>query len=212
MRLKRPMFLSSLCVVIAAILAYHWLPAPTHVPITYTPDHGQPTIVCLGDSLTAGDGAPPDQSYPAWLQRELDLAHLTYRVINAGVSGNRVADGLHRLKTGVLSFHPKIVIVELGSNDPGHIPGSIWMHQLDAIVARLQANRVRVILAGLDEPGMGDLYRHVAARRGVPLVWFIAQVAGLPRDWHDLHHPNGAGYRVVMQSFWPVLAPILHST
>lgn len=29
---------------------------------------------------------------PAWLQRRLTAHHLTYRVVNAGVSGDRVAD------------------------------------------------------------------------------------------------------------------------
>jgi len=59
---------------------------------------GRPVIVCLGDSLTAGYAAPADQSYPAWLQRRLDGAGYRYQVVNAGVSGDRVADGLARLQ------------------------------------------------------------------------------------------------------------------
>lgn len=183
----------------------------SHEPLAYVPDRGQPTIVCLGDSLTQGDGAPTDQSYPAWLQRRIDAAHLGYRVINAGVSGNRVGDGLSRLEPDVLRFHPRIVIVELGSNDPGHTDASVWESRLDTIVSRIQARGAQVILAGLDEPGMGDLYRRVAARHDVPLVWFIPQVATLPQDWHDAHHPNGAGYRVVMESLWPVVRSMMRA-
>jgi hypothetical protein len=40
-------------------------------------------------------------------------------------------------------------------------------------------------------------------------VWFITSVAQLPGDWNDAHHPNGAGYRVLMDSFWPVVVSTL---
>jgi lysophospholipase L1-like esterase len=56
---------------------------------------------------------------------------------------------------------------------------------------------------------MGDIYRRLAARYHVPLVWFIARVATLPGDWSDALHPNGAGYRVVMDSFSPVVYGML---
>ncbi|MCA1599971.1 MAG: GDSL-type esterase/lipase family protein, partial [Chloroflexi bacterium] len=117
---------------------------------SYTPDDGRRVIVRLGDSLTAGDAAPPDQSYPAWLQRRLDGAGYRYRVVNAGVSGDRVADGLNRLQRDVLSQHPAVVIVELGSNDPGRTPLSRWASDLATIVSRLQTHGARVILGGLD--------------------------------------------------------------
>ncbi len=193
------------CAGIAAFLLIRHQWQESTAPIAYVADHGQPSVVCLGDSLTAGDGADTQQSYPAWLQRQLQETGYRYRVINAGVSGNRVADGLRRLSTDVLSFHPRLVIVELGSNDPGHTPLATWEEQLDTVVATLQRHDARVIVAGLDEPGMGDAYRRVAARFGVPLVWFVTDVSRIPQDWHDLHHPNGAGYRVVMQSLWPAV-------
>ena len=176
---------------------------------SYAPADGRPAIVCLGDSLTAGDAAPDDQAYPAWLQRRLDGAGDRYRVVNAGVSGDRVTDGLARLDRDVLSQRPAIVIVELGSNDPGRTSRAVWAADLATIVARLQARGVRVILGGLDEPGMGDIYRAVAARYGVPLVWFTAGLWSRPGLWGDTHHPNGAGYRVVADSFWPALKAAL---
>jgi acyl-CoA thioesterase I len=50
------------------------------------------TIVCLGDSMTAGVGAGPGEAYP-----ELLAARLGTEVINAGVSGETAAQGLARL-------------------------------------------------------------------------------------------------------------------
>lgn len=201
-------------VVFGAATRFQWeIPwiGGTGSPITYVADTGQPAIVCLGDSLTYGTDAPRDQSYPAWLQRRLDAEGYNWRVINAGISGNRIADGLARLSSDVLAYHPRVVIVELGSNDPAHTPESQWQASLQTIVARLEAHGSRVILAGLDEPGMGDVYRRIAASYHVPLVWFIARVARYPSLWGaDGHHPNGRGYRLVMQSFWPVLQPLLH--
>jgi acyl-CoA thioesterase-1 len=163
---------------------------------------GRPAIVCLGDSLTAGDAAPADQSYPAWLQRKVDAAGYRFQVINAGHSGDRVSDGLARLQWDVLSYQPAIAIVELGSNDPGHTPADVWDEQLGTIVARLQKQHVAVILGGLDYPGMGNRYRSLGTRYGVPVVWFTAGLWSRPGLWGNAHHPNGAGYQIVMQSFW----------
>jgi acyl-CoA thioesterase-1 len=182
----------------------------SHTPTAYAPDDGRPVIVCLGDSLTAGDAAPSGQSYPAWLQRRLDARGLRYRVVNAGVSGDRVADGARRLDSDVLHFHPRLAIVELGSNDPGHTSSAIWQTQLDSVVNQLQAHHVSVLLGGLDEPGMADVYRAVAARHAAPLVWFTQKLWSRPGLWGNAHHPNGQGYRVVMESFWPSVAALLH--
>jgi acyl-CoA thioesterase-1 len=181
-----------------------------HGPKAYVPDRGQPAIVCLGDSLTAGNAAPADQSYPAWLQRRLDSDGYRYRVINAGVSGDTVEDGLSRLNADVLRYHPAIVVVELGSNDPGHTPEAQWEEGLDTIMVRLQSHGAKVVLGGLDELGMREVYQRVAAQQRVPLVWLTTGLWSRPGLWGDAHHPNGAGYRVVMQNIWPTLVPLLH--
>jgi acyl-CoA thioesterase-1 len=76
------------------------------------------TVVCFGNSLTAGYGATTPgkddktKSYPAYLQNKINIP-----VINAGKSGDTTADALKRVKTDVLSKNPKIVIIELGAND-----------------------------------------------------------------------------------------------
>ncbi len=170
---------------------------------------GRPVIVCLGDSLTAGNTAPADQSYPAWLQRRLDGAGYRYQVVNAGVSGDRVADGLARLRHDVLDLHPAIVIVDLGSNDPGHTPRDQWAAGLATIVQFIQRAHSRVILGGLDEPGMAEVYRAISTRFRVPLVWLTSGLWSRPGLWGDAHHPNGAGYHVVADTIWPALVPLL---
>src|SRR3954452_19071987 len=73
----------------ADILAFDPGPSPT--------SSSRPRIVALGDSLTAGLGLRPEQSYPALLQSRIDAAGLSYEVVNAGVSGDTSAGGLRRL-------------------------------------------------------------------------------------------------------------------
>src|ERR1051326_3199630 len=57
----------------------------------------RPVIACFGDSLTAGLGLDPGESFPDLLQRDLDSHGYRYRVINMGVSGETTHDGLARL-------------------------------------------------------------------------------------------------------------------
>jgi acyl-CoA thioesterase-1 len=196
---------------LAALLGGCGLPFGTGAggPHAYAPDDGRPTIVCLGDSLTAGDGAPSSRSYPAWLQKRLDAAGYRYRVVNAGVGGDRVADGLRRLDADVFAYHPVIVIVELGSNDPGHDPPEQWGAELAALVGRIRRHGAQVVLGGLDEPGMTAVYRSVATAAHLPLVYFTAGLWSRPGLWANAHHPDGAGYRVVMENFWVALQPML---
>ena len=180
-------------------------------PIVYESTAGRHVIVCLGDSLTAGHGASQSQAYPAWLQRRINSYGYPYAVVNAGVNGNRVADGLNRLHSDVLKYHPSIVIVELGSNDPGHTSASVWQSQLETIVSRLQSRGIRVVLGGLEEPGMSQIYRSVAARFNIPLVWMSTGLWSRPGLWSDAHHPNGAGYKIVMENVWKALAALLRA-
>src|SRR6185437_14408011 len=74
------------------------------------------TIVVLGDSLAAGLGLDPSEAFPALLQAKVDDAHLDFKVINAGVSGDTSADGLHRIGW-LLKRKIDVLILELGGND-----------------------------------------------------------------------------------------------
>ena len=73
----------------------------------------RPRIVAFGDSLTAGLGVPPAQSYPMQLQKRLEALGYSYQVVNAGVSGETTAGGLRRVPW-ILAGKPNMVILELG--------------------------------------------------------------------------------------------------
>lgn len=70
------------------------------------------TVLALGDSLTEGVGASPQDSYPAV------LADITgWQVINAGVSGDTSAGVLSRLPGLLKQYQPKLVLTGIGGND-----------------------------------------------------------------------------------------------
>ena len=177
-------------------------------------------IVALGDSLTAGLGVAPDEAWPALLEVRLGREVAPYRVINAGVSGDTSAGGLARLDW-VLRNDPEIVIVALGANDGlrGQAVKALRAN-LTAIVERLKARKVKVLLAGMRLPpnygatyteGFAAAFSDVATRAGVPLLPFLlAGVAGDARlNLADGIHPNAEGHRVIAERVWPYLRPLL---
>ena len=112
----------------------------------------RPAIVCFGDSLTAGAGLDPSQSYPEVLQKELDARGYKYRVVNAGISGDTTQDGLARVAM-VLAEKPAVVVLEFGANDGlrGQ-PVATTAANLKQMIEELQTGGAKVVLAGMTLP------------------------------------------------------------
>ena len=179
-----------------------------------------PRIVAFGNSLTAGLGVPPDQSYPAHLQRTLDAAGYAYRVVNAGVSGDTTAGGVRRV-SWVLNSKPAIVILELGGNDGLR---GLSLHEtqanLERIIQQLQQASVTVVLAGMKLPRIMDRTIPQGLRRSTRpsrqqyhltrIPFFLDGVAGSSSlNQADGIHPTGEGYRLIVEKVFPTLEPLL---
>src|SRR6185503_12832051 len=109
-------------------------------------------IAVLGDSLAAGYGVKPEQSFPARLEAALKAQGRSVTVLNQGVSGDTTAGGLDRLDW-LLADKPDIVLVELGGNDALRgLDPAVTGKNLSAIVEKLQAAHVKVWLAGMMAP------------------------------------------------------------
>ena len=190
-------------------------------PAAEAPDRpSAPVIVAFGDSLTAGQGVPADQTYPALLDERLKREGYHFRVVNAGVSGDTSAGGLRRVDWA-LRLKPEIVILELGVNDAlrGQKLAAIRAN-LDQMIARFQAAGARVLVAGMRlPPNYGDryaedfhrLYAEVARARNAPLMpFFLDGVGAVPRlNQADGIHPTAEGYAIVVDRLWPYLVPLL---
>ncbi len=180
----------------------------------------QTVIAILGDSLVAGFGLAADDAFPARLEAALRETGEDVRVINAGVSGDTSAGGLARLDW-VLGDNPDIVLVELGSNDSlrGLDPAATF-DNLDAIVTRLKARDVTVLLAGMMAPrnlgreyvaAFDAIYPRLAGKHAVALYpFFLDGVALDPAlNQADLIHPNEEGVGVIVEKILPSVRAVL---
>ncbi|MEO6816408.1 MAG: arylesterase [Edaphobacter sp.] len=188
-------------------------------PAATIPDH-RPLVVCFGDSLTAGYGADPGDSYPDFLQADLDALGYPYRVVNEGISGNTTKDAVARLDH-ILALKPAVVVVELGGNDGLRgLPIADSRANLDKIVATLKASGAKVALAGITLPPdygpdyikqFDATYTLLAKKYHVPMLPFLLQgVYGVPGMMQaDQTHATAAGNKIVAGNVLPLIQPLL---
>jgi acyl-CoA thioesterase-1 len=175
-------------------------------------------VTVLGDSITAGLGLPGAQALPR--QLELALARLKAPAVvrGAGVSGDTTADGLARLDFSVQG-DTVLCVVALGGNDllQGLEPKTT-RENLEAIVRRLKARHVGVLLAGLTAPkavGAGyardfdAVFPAVARAEHVPLYPDLMAGVGPGLRQRDGVHPNAAGVKVIAGRMAPLVARAL---
>jgi len=208
----------TLVLVMSAIVTVFWHLTPGGASPS-TPDT-RPRIVAFGDSLTAGLGVPAEESYPAQLQRSLDALGYSYRVVNAGVSGDTTAGGLRRVPW-ILTNKPDVVILELGANDGLRgLSVDQTRHNLREIIQRLQEAGVGVVLAGMKlPPNYGQdylarfegIYPALAKEYRLPLIpFFLDGVGGSPSlNQADGIHPTAKGYALVVEQVLKILGPLL---
>ena len=180
------------------------------------------TILCFGNSLTAGLGLDEEQAWPNLLQMRLDSLNLEYRVINAGLSGETSSGGLNRLDW-VLNQHTDIFILELGANDMLRgLDVKSTRDNLDSIIANLKKRypEAKLVICGmLSPPNMGpryeeefnSIYPDLARKYDAVLIpFFLEKVAGIEDlNLPDGKHPNEAGQRIVLETVWQHLESIV---
>jgi acyl-CoA thioesterase-1 len=173
-------------------------------------------IAVLGDSLTTAHGLAIEEGFPAQLERRLRDEGYDCAVLDAGVGGDTTAGGLARLDW-TLADRPSHVIVELGGNDALRaLPPEQMEQNLDAILSRLRADDVAVLLAGMRAPpNLGRTYGEafeavfprLAEGHNVPLYpFFLDGVAGDPElNQGDGIHPTAEGIAVIVERILPTV-------
>ncbi len=179
-------------------------------------------IVAFGDSLSAGYGLPAGAAFPVQLQAALKARGITIEMTNASVSGDTAQGGLDRLDWSVPDG-TDAVILELGANDALRgFDTALTKAALDAIVTKLKARGIAVLLCGMRAPpNLGPeyvarfdaLYRDLAAKHGVMLYpFFLDGVAGERRlNLPDGIHPTAEGVKVIVERILPVTEAFLAS-
>ena len=185
------------------------------------------TILCLGDSLTAGYGLaePGSEAYPALLQQKIRAAGQRETVvINAGVSGDTSAGGLRRIDW-LLRQQVDVLVLALGANDGLRgIPTDETRRNLQGIIdkARAKYPAVRVLLAGMMlPPNFGSEYTErfkalfpaLAEENHATLIPFLLQDVGgiVNLNQRDGVHPTAEGQRIIANTVWNKLKPLLES-
>jgi acyl-CoA thioesterase-1 len=178
------------------------------------------TLVCFGDSITAGLGLQDGQSYPDFLARDLTAQGYHYKVLNRGVSGATTSDAVASLPS-ILALHPDVVIVEFGGNDGLRgLPPDQTRRNLDQVLTALEAAHIRILLAGITLPpnygpdyiqSFQQVFRTLAAHHRVAFVPMIYKnlihVPGTIQG--DGIHPTAKGAAIVADTLMPALKPLL---
>jgi acyl-CoA thioesterase-1 len=167
------------------------------------------TIVCFGDSITAGVGSGPGEAYPDLLARALRAD-----VVNAGVPGETASQGLARIDR-VLAEDPWLVIVELGGNDIlQRVPPETTEKALREILDRLLAARVVPLVVEVHAPfaaSYGEVFERL--EKDYPDVPFEDEAVG--EILHDASlksdnvHPNARGQEKLAAALLEEIEPLV---
>lgn len=180
-----------------------------------------PTLLVLGDSVSAGYGLANGEGWVALLQARLKTQGYGYRVVNASVSGETTAGGLARLPRALAVHRPQIVILELGGND-GLRGLSLERSRanLEEMVRLSKAAGAQVLLLGMKIPpnyglryarDFENLFREVARRHRLAFEpFFLERIALAPGMLQaDGLHPTAKAQPIMLESMWPALKPLL---
>jgi acyl-CoA thioesterase-1 len=180
-----------------------------------------PTILVMGDSLSAGYGLKVETGWVALLQQRLKDKGYEYHVVNASVSGETTGGARARLPRSLQLHHPRIVIIELGGNDGLRgLPITQMKNNLQAMIEAAREAHAKVLLLGMNiPPNYGPeyasqfhrVYVDLARQYQVPLVDFLlAGVALTPQLMQaDGIHPSAEAQPRLLDNIWPDLLPLL---
>jgi acyl-CoA thioesterase-1 len=191
-------------VAVIAVLLLAWALASCGGP-RETPLPGGSTVLVVGDSITAGLGVDAAAAWPAQLAQRTG-----WRVVAAGVSGDRTEGGRERLPA-LLELHaPGLVIIELGGNDMLRgLRDAAIVANLDAMIDAARARGAKVVLMAAPRPNaLGALtgltpaafYRDLAQARKVGLIEkALPAVLSDAKLKLDLLHPTAQGHRALAE-------------
>lgn len=184
-----------------------------------------PRVLVMGDSIAAGYGLEPSEAFPAQLQRLAEAKGIKVEIVNAGLSGETSAGGVRRINW-LLKQKVDIFILELGGNDALRgLALDETERNLIEIVKRVRDRypSVKVVLAGMKAPpNLGadfiehfeGIYPKVAKATAATLIPFVLKgVGGVPEmNQPDGIHPTAEGQRVIAETVWSSLEPLLANT
>lgn len=163
-------------------------------------------VLALGDSLTAGQGAAPDEAWPARLAQSTD-----WQIDNEGVNGDTSAGALQRLRALLAENRYDAVLIAIGGNDMLRgVSRQVTKDNVTAIVRQALAHTSYVALiatpapqalrASLGSLADADFYEEVAKAEDVLLIPSVySTVLSSAELRSDRIHANAQGYARVSE-------------
>ncbi len=159
-------------------------------------------VLAFGDSLTHGNGARAEASYPAVLQQLIGR-----RVVRAGVPGEVTARGLARLPGVLRDSAPDLLVLIHGGNDLlQRRPREDTRANLRAMVRLARERGVSVVLIGVPNLGLvlgrsAGFYEELAEELDLPYDGeALPAILKQPSLKSDTIHPNAKGYRKLAEA------------
>jgi acyl-CoA thioesterase-1 len=207
--------------VFALILFPSWAQTAHPAIQTLPKEDTRKVLVVFGDSLSAGYGLRPGQSFPDDLQKKLDAQGYAWRVVNLGISGDTTQGGLARINA-TTAVKPALVVLELGGNDGLRgMPLAMTRANLDQMIVAFERAGARVVLAGMTLPpnygpdyihGFENIYKDLAAKHKVTLIPFLMGDI-VTRDLRYIQpdgiHPTAEGAEIISGTVLRAIKPLL---
>ncbi len=185
-----------------------------------TPPHASPTILVVGDSLSAEYGLKRGSGWVALMEQRLAQEKIPATVINASISGDTTSGGRARLPALLTKHQPTLVIIELGGNDALRgLPLPMTQDNLQAMTQTALAAKAKVLIIGMQMPPnygqdygarFAAIFTTVAKSNRTGLVPFLLKgVADGPDAQklfqNDRIHPTEAAHPTMLNNVWPVV-------
>jgi len=205
--------------VLAGILAASGIYGPTGAATVPT-EPTTPSLLVLGDSLSAEYGLRRGTGWVALLERQLEAEKMKVTVVNASISGDTTSGGRARLPALLAQHRPTLVVIELGGNDALRgLPLDMSRDNLLAMTRLAQQNGAKVALLGMQVPPnygrdyaqrFARIYVDVAkATRSALVPFFLKGIADVPDSmaWFqaDRIHPKEEAHPRLLANVWPTL-------
>jgi lysophospholipase L1-like esterase len=169
-------------------------------------------IVCIGDSITAGQRLTDGQPFPVLLE-----------AVAKGVPGDTTRLGLERFPRDVQALWPEVVVIQFGHNDANRwqtdrglmrVSYAAFVANLTEMVRRIRTFDAQPILCSITQSYLSQQHaedcayydvglREVAAKQAVHLADVRAVIT--PEHLIDGLHLNADGHRLYAQVVAAVL-------
>ena len=182
-----------------------------------------PTVLVIGDSLSAAYGMDMEQGWVHLLSEKLSDQSPGATVVNASISGDTTGGGAQRLPSLLEQHEPSVVIIELGGNDGlrAYPIKQMRTNLAKMTQASLEQGAKVLLLAAEAPPNLGrryttlfrESYSQLANDENVIALPFIVESIFLSSDLmqSDRTHPNATAQPLLLDVVWPTLTSLLGS-